>query len=80
MEASAGGGRVDLPPGVKIGPGRETTQTNGQGQIVQGMVFPITTPNGSTTSVFIPSGELENTAAVRAAIARKVNAIEAIAG
>ena len=71
---------VTLPPGVAIGAGRETTQTNSQGQVVQGMVFPITLPNMTTTTVFVPYSLLENTAQVEALFNARVNALLAITG
>lgn len=71
---------IQLPPGVTVGAGRETSQTNQQGQVVQGMVFPITLPNGSTTSVFIPYTTLTNTAQVQQLISARVDAIMAITG
>lgn len=79
MEASGGSSPVRLPPGVKIGPGVESSATNQQNQVVQGMKFPVTTPNGSTTTVFIPYTDLGNTPKVQADIAARVTAIEAIA-
>lgn len=80
MEGSGGAGRVILPAGVTVGAGRETSQTNGQGQVVQGMVFPITLPSGSTTSVFIPYSEIHDTAKVQQLIDARVKAILAISG
>ena len=80
MEASGSGSKVDLPAGVKIGAGRETSQTNTQGQLIQGMAFPITTANGSTTTVFIPYSELGDTAKAGALISERVAHITAITG
>lgn len=71
---------VQLPPGVVVQPGRETSQVNSQGQIEQGMVFPITLPGGSTTSVFIPYSAIHDAAYVQSVIAARVNAIMAISG
>lgn len=80
MSTQPGSAKVDLPSGVKIGAGRETSQTNGAGQVVQGMSFPITLPNGSTTSVFIPYADIHNTAQAKAIIDQRVSAILAITG
>ena len=80
MEGSGSSGRVDLPSGVRIGVGRETSATNEQGIVVQGMVFPVTLPKGSTTSVFVPYSEIHNTAQVKALIDERVRAIMAITG
>jgi len=78
MAEQTNSGRVMLPPGVRVGPGRETSQTNQQGAVVQGMVFPIELPGGSTTSVFIPYSEVHDTAKAQALIAERVRAIMAI--
>jgi len=65
---------------VTVGAGRETSQTNAQGQVVQGMVFPITLPSGSTTSIFVPYSAIHDTAYVQALIGERVKAIMAISG
>lgn len=81
MEASASSaGKINLPTGVTLGAGRETSETNAQGTVVQGIKFPITTAAGTTTSVFIPYSEIHETAKVQAAIDRRVTAITAISG
>lgn len=80
MEGSASTAKITLPAGATIGPGRETSQTNAQGQVVQGIVFAITTKGGTTTSVFIPYSEISDTAKVEQLIAARVNAITAISG
>jgi hypothetical protein len=79
-EASSSQAKVHLPAGVSIGPGRETSQLNAQGQVVQGLVFPLTLPNGTTTSVFIANAELHDTAKAQQTIDARVNAILAITG
>ena len=71
---------VQLPAGVTVGPGRETSQTTPQGAIVQGMVFPITLANGSTTTVFVPYSQITQVAQVPQLISDRVNAIMAITG
>ena len=80
MESGSSTGSVNLPPGVTIGAGRETAQTDEQGMVVQGMAFPIKLPNGSTSTIFIPYSELHNTAQVRQLIDSRVRAIMAISG
>lgn len=80
MSTQSAGSGVDLPAGVTIGPGRETSQVNAQGAVQAGMVFPITLPGGSTTSVFIPYSDIHNTAQVQALIDKRVKAIMAISG
>lgn len=71
---------IVLPPGVTVQPGRETSQTNTQGQVVQGMLFPITLPSGTTTTVFVPYGMISNTDYVQSLFEQRVNAILAIGG
>lgn len=71
---------VTLPPGVTVQPGRETSQTNPQGQVVQGMLFPITLPSGTTTTVFVPYAMIGDTNYVQALFEQRVNAILAIGG
>lgn len=71
---------VEVPAGVTVGPGRETSQTTAGGQVVQGMVFPLTTPAGSNTSVFIPYSQIHDTSAVATAIRNRAAAIIAISG
>lgn len=72
--------QIQLPPGVVVQPGRETSQVNNQGQIEQGMVFPVTLPGGSTTSVFIPYSAIHDSSYVQQIIAQRVQAIMAISG
>lgn len=69
---------VQLPPGVSVVGYRETSQSNGMGQVVQGLVFTLRLPSGGTTSVFIPNTNLSNTAAVAQAFAERVSQIESI--
>ena len=71
---------IQLPAGVTVGPGRETSQTSGQGAIVQGMVFPITLQDGTTTTVFIPYSQITNAATVQQLITARVQAIQSITG
>lgn len=80
MSETASTGKVTLPSGVSLGAGRETSQTNAQGAVVQGVVFPITTANGTTTSVFVPYSEIHDLAKVQALIDKRVNAVVAISG
>jgi hypothetical protein len=71
---------VVLPPGVTVGAGRETTQANPQGLIVQGMTYPVTLPSGTTTSVFVPYADVENIPKVQAIFDGRINALSAIPG
>lgn len=79
-DAGSGNGRIVLPSGVSVGPGRETSQVNEQGQVVQGMVFPVTLPGGTTTTVFVPYSRLADTAYVQGLFAARVAAIQGISG
>lgn len=54
---------ITLPPGVSAGPIRQTSQTNTAGQVVQGVVMPLTLPAGGTTTIFIPNSVLAQGAA-----------------
>lgn len=78
--SSPSAGAITLPAGATVGPGRETSQTSAQGAIVQGMVFPITLADGTTTTVFVPYSQITQTAQVQALIDARVNAITAITG
>ena len=71
-------GTVVLPPGVSSGPGRETTQTNPQGQVVQGLLVPLTLQSGTTTTVFVPYSQIADTAYVQQLFDARINAIMAI--
>ena len=77
---AAGGGLIALPTGVTITPGRETSQVNEQGTVVQGMLFGIKLGGGTTTTVFVPYSEISNTGAVESLINERVRAIQAITG
>jgi hypothetical protein len=71
---------VTLPPGVTAGPARETSQTNQQGNVVQGVLVPITLPSGGTTTVFVPYSVLSNSAQVQALFDNRINALLALPG
>jgi hypothetical protein len=71
---------VTLPPGVSIGPGRETSRTTPAGTVEQGLAFTLTLPDNTSTSVFVPYSVINNTSAVEAVIAQRVAAIQAITG
>lgn len=71
---------LTLPPGVTLGPFRETSQTNAQGQVVQGVLFPVSFPNGSQTTVFIPYSLINSQQQVQALFDERINGLLAIAG
>jgi hypothetical protein len=71
---------LTLPDGVTLGAGRETSQANTQGQIVQGVLFPVTLGNGTVTSVFVPYGIMGNLAQVEALFLGRINGLTQITG
>lgn len=75
MSEDSSAGKVTLPAGVSVGAGLETSATDSQGIVQQGIRFPITLPGGSKTSVFIPYSEIGDTAKVQTTIGDRVNAI-----
>lgn len=79
-EQSGSSGGIQLPAGVSVGAGRETSELNAQGAVVQGMKWPITLNDGTTSSVFIPNSELHNPAKVTETFANKAKALKLISG
>ncbi len=73
-------GIVSLPSGVKVGAGHETSQINAQGQIDQGMVFPVTLKDGSATNVFVPYSDFGDTAKIKTVFDDRIKAIMDITG
>ena len=71
-------GTVNVPIGVTIAPGRETTQVGPNNQTVSGMIFALTLPNGAVTSVFVPYATMANTAGISQLFADRIAAIEAV--
>lgn len=69
-----------LPAGVTLGPFRETSQTNAQGQVIQGVLFPVSFPNGSQTTVFVPYSLITNQQQVQTLFDERINGLLAIAG
>lgn len=69
---------ITLPPGVAISAGRETTQIGANNQNVQGLVFTLTLPNTTVTSVFVPYSLMAYTDQVAQLFADRVAAIQAI--
>lgn len=80
MANGSSDGTIMLPPGVSIGPGRETSRTTDAGGVEQGLSFTLTLADGTKTSVFVPYSVIHNTAAVSAVIAQRVASIQAITG
>jgi len=74
-----GSNQINLPAGVTIGPGRETSQSL-NGSIVQGIQYTITLPGGTVSSVFVPYSLLPNAAQVQALFQNRVNQLLAITG
>ena len=69
---------ITTPPGIAIGPGRETSQTSDVGSVEQGLAFVLKFPGGTKSQIFVPYAVLQNSAAVEAIIAQRVAAIQAI--
>lgn len=64
--AGASPSQVVLPPGVTVGPGRETSQVPQLGgALQQGQLYPLQLPNGTTASVFIPYTAFNSVAQVQ---------------
>lgn len=78
--SSSAGGTLTLPPGWTIGPGRETGQTNPSGQVIQGIVYGLTSPSGTTSSVFVPYSMIQNINQVQGLFDARTSAIAAIGG
>lgn len=75
------GPAATLPPGWMAGPARETSTTNQAGQVVQGVQIPLTSPNQSTTTVFIPYTVLaQGAAAVQAVLDARIAALNTLPG
>ena len=75
---SGDGYKIVLPPGVSISAGRETVQTNAAGMAIQGMLFTVGLPSGTTTSVFIPYNLMTNRAEIARIIAERVDGINSV--
>lgn len=69
---------VVIPAGVTVQPGRQTSQTTGQGQVVQGTLYPIILANGTTSSVFVPTSIETNVPQVQALFENKIAALAAV--
>lgn len=69
---------INLPPGVAVSPGRETTQLGPNNQNVQGMIFNLTLSDGAVTSVFVPYTMMAYPDQVTALFAGRVSAISSI--
>lgn len=74
------GNAVVLPAGWSIPTWRETSQANAAGIIVQGVLFTLSSPQGQTTSVFVPNQILGATDAIQEAFSERIHAIQAITG
>jgi hypothetical protein len=71
---------ITLPAGASIVNGRETSQSNSQGTIVQGLAVGVKLPSGTVTTVFVPYSQITNMAAVQALFDERVGAVMAITG
>lgn len=66
---------VPLPPGVKVGIPRQTSQLNELGEVTEGAVYPVTLANGARFTVFIPYAQLGNAQYVNGVIAERAKAL-----
>ena len=66
---------VPLPPGTTVSAGRETSQLSSNNVPIPGMLYTVTLPSGTTTSVFVPYTLMSNRAVVSQMIAQRVNDI-----
>lgn len=80
MEGSSSAQKINLPSGVKLSSGYETSELTSAGKVEQGMNYTITLPDGSTSSIFIPYSTIHNLAQVQSLIDTRVNALRAISG
>jgi hypothetical protein len=77
---STGASTLQLPAGVTLGAGRETSQSNAQGQVVQGVLFGLTLASGTVTSLFVPYSIMGNLAQVEQLFLTRINNLTAITG
>lgn len=80
MSMAPSGPSITLPPGVTVAAGRETSQAGPNGQIVQGLVFTLTLPNGAQTNVFVPYALMSNVELVAKMFADRIAAINGVVG
>jgi len=76
--AVSSGNTITLPAGVTVQPGRQTSVTTGQGQVVQGTLYPIVLANGTTGSVFVPTSVETQLPQVQALFENKIAALSAV--
>ncbi len=72
------GQQIVLPPGVSIQPGRQTSQTTGAWQVVQGTLYGLVLANGTASSVFVPDSTLGNIPAIQALFDQRISSLSAI--
>lgn len=70
--------QIVLPPGVTIQPGRQTTQPNLSGNVIQGTQYTIILANGTSSTVFVPDSALGDLAAVQKIFTDKIDALNVI--
>lgn len=74
----SGTSQIVLPAGVSVGPGRQTSQTNAQGGVDQGLSFTLNFSDGTVSSVFVPYSVIHNTTAVQMIFNKRIAAVQAI--
>ena len=73
-----GQGTITIPAGVTVQPGRQTSISTGQGQVIQGMQYGIVLANGTASSVFIPASAEADPKQVQAIFDAKLQALSLI--
>jgi hypothetical protein len=76
--ATSGSGQVVLPSDITVMPGRQTSITNGFGQVTQGTQYPILLSNGTVSSVFVPTSAESNVEQVQAIFDRKIASLSIV--
>jgi hypothetical protein len=75
---ASAGSAVNLPYGVQVSPGRETTQVGPSNVAVPGMNFTLTLPSGAMTTVFVSYAMMAYPDQVSALFAQRVAGIDSI--
>jgi hypothetical protein len=77
---STGEKKLRLPTGVVLGPGYETSVSDAQGQVMQGVQYPVTLPGGTKTSVFVDYAGIHDLQYVQGLFNARIDALLAIGG
>lgn len=73
--------QLNLPTGWTVSVGRESVQTNAQGQNLQGLNYTLSNAaTGASTTVFIPYNLMNDVSAVSQIFAARIAAIQGVVG